>query len=375
MKKVNAVACLSLLSCLLVVLCLPGLAATLPVSISDPTGAEPYNNGVPYVVFGVSLSEAATSNVTINYATANGTAREGADYQATYGTLTFTPGQTKTIRVPIYGDLLDEANETLYMLLSSPSGATLSKGRGVGTIQDNDPTPIMTIDNVSVGEGNPAQGAPGQRVAAFRLNLSAPSGQSVRVTAATDAGRSNPATAGNDYVALAPTVIAFNPGSTVAYARVYINGDLLSEENETFMIYLYNPVNTTFGVNAAVGTIVNDDSPPAIVINNANITEGNAGTKVLTFTVSLSKASGQTISVNYVTADGIARSTSDYVGKSGTLSFAPGSALTRTISVTINGDTLIEGDETLYVILSDAVNASVGRGRGTGTIINDDSSG
>ncbi|HEY0076507.1 MAG TPA: Calx-beta domain-containing protein, partial [Abditibacteriaceae bacterium] len=128
-------------------------------------------------------------------------------------------------------------------------------------------------------------------------------------------------------------------------------------------------------VNGAVGTIVNDDTPPAILINNANITEGNAGTKVLTFTVSLSKASGKTISVNYATADGIARSTSDYVAKSGTLSFAPGSALTQTISITVNGDSMVEGDETLYVILSGAVNASIGRGRGVGTITNDDSSG
>jgi hypothetical protein len=324
------------------------------------------------VVFSVSLSEAATSNVTVNYATANGTARASTgDYTATSGTLTFTAGETrKTIRVPLYGDLLDEPLETFYVLLSSPSGAALSRGRGVGAIQDNDPTPIITIDNVSVGEGNS-----GQRVAAFRLNLSAPSGQSVRVTAATDAGRSNPATAGNDYVALAPTVITFNPGSSVAYARVYINGDLLSEENETFLIYLFNPVAATFGVNGAVGTIVNDDTPPAILINNANITEGNAGTKVLTFTVSLSKASGKTISVNYATADGIARSTSDYVAKSGTLSFAPGSALTQTISITVNGDSMVEGDETLYVILSGAVNASIGRGRGVGTITNDDSSG
>jgi CSLREA domain-containing protein len=351
-------------------------ATALPlVSINDITIIEG-NSATGNAIFTVTLSKTSTSNVTVNYASANGTARAPGDFTAANGTLTFTAGQTsKTIIVPVIGDLLDEANEAFYVLLSSPSGATLSKGRGVGTITDNDAMPSITIDNVSIGEGNPAQGAPGQRVAAFRLHLSAPSGQSVRVTAATAVGTVNPATAGNDYVALAPTVIAFNAGSNVAYARVYINGDLLNEADETFLVNLTNPLNATIADNQAIGTILNDDSAPAITINDANITEGNAGTKTLTFTVSLSKASGQTITVNYATADGIARSTSDYVTKSGTLSFAPGSALTRTISITINGDTLIEGDETLYVILSGAVNASLGRGRGVGTIINDDSSG
>ncbi|HEY0072764.1 MAG TPA: hypothetical protein VGB77_01590, partial [Abditibacteriaceae bacterium] len=60
--------------------------------------------------------------------------------------------------------------------------------------------------------------------------------------------------------------------------------------------------------------------------------------------------------------------------QNGSISFAPGSPLTRTISVIINGDTLVEGNETLYVLLTGATNASVSRARGTGTIQNDDSS-
>jgi hypothetical protein len=78
--------------------------------------------------------------------------------------------------------------------------------------------------------------------------------------------------------------------------------------------------------------------------------------------------------VNFATANGIARSDSDYVAKNGTLTFAPG-VTTQTVSITINGDTLVEADETFYVILSGATNAAIGRGRGTATITNDDASG
>ncbi len=124
----------------------------------------------------------------------------------------------------------------------------------------------------------------------------------------------------------------------------------------------------------ALGTILNDDSAPSLTINDVSIAEGNSGTKSLNFTVTLSKASGQTVKVNYATADGIARGTSDYVAKSGTLTFTAGQT-SKTISIVINGDTTFEGDETLFVLLSNSTVASIGRARGVGTIRNDDSSG
>jgi hypothetical protein len=175
-------------------------------------------------------------------------------------------------------------------------------------------------------------------------------------------------------VALASTPIAFNAGSQYAYARVFINGDVLNEKDETFFVNLSAPVNATLVDNQALGTILNDDRAPSLTINDVSIAEGNSGTRNLVFTVSLSAASGQTVTVNYTSADGMARSTSDYIAKSGTLSFAPGTALTRTVSIPINADTLVEGNETLFVFLSSAVNATIGKARGVGTITNDDSS-
>ena len=77
--------------------------------------------------------------------------------------------------------------------------------------------------------------------------------------------------------------------------------------------------------------------------------------------------------MNYTTADGAARSTSDYGATNGTLVFAANQT-SRTLNVVINGDTVVEGNETLFVLLSGAINASIGRARGVGTITNDDTS-
>lgn len=336
------------------------------ISLNDISVTEG-NEGTINAHFTVSLSAPNTQNVTTHYATANGGAKAGSDYTASSGDLTFAPGETsKTINVPVKGDLLDEADETFYVILSSPTNATITKGRGIGTIVDDDATPTISIDDLSVKEYNS-----GQTTAVFPLHLSAPSGQVVQVRYSTASGTATP---DSDYVEALLTNVAFNVGSTVAYARVLINGDTLNEPNETFYVNLARAQNATIARFQAQGTILNDDAAPALSINDVSVTEGDAGTKTLTFTVSLSKPSGQSVSVNYATSDGVARSTSDYVAKTGALNFAAGQT-SKTVSVVINGDTTVEADETLYVLLSGAVNASVGKARGVGTITNDDASG
>ncbi|PYS45762.1 MAG: hypothetical protein DMF68_21205, partial [Acidobacteria bacterium] len=119
------------------------------------------------------------------------------------------------------------------------------------------------------------------------------------------------------------------------------------------------------------GTIQNDDSPE-LSINNVQMSEGNSGTTTFTFTVSLSPASNQTVTVNYATADGTATTAgNDYQQKSGTLTFNPGDTQ-KPINVLVNGDTLVEADETFVVNLTLASGANISTGQGTGTILNDD---
>ncbi|HJU43444.1 MAG TPA: S8 family serine peptidase [Vicinamibacterales bacterium] len=129
--------------------------------------------------------------------------------------------------------------------------------------------------------------------------------------------------------------------------------------------------NNSFTKLATSGTVtVAAATPtPSLSIGDVSINEGNSGTSVATFTVTLSPVnSSQTVTVNYATADGSATvAGNDYVATSGTLSFPPSTA-TRTISVTINGDTVEESNETFFVNLSGAANAAIADAQGVGVI-------
>lgn len=113
------------------------------------------------------------------------------------------------------------------------------------------------------------------------------------------------------------------------------------------------------------------DAPPALLIVDNSVVEGNAGPTNLVFTVTLSAGSAQTITVDYATADGTATQPADYAPTSGTLTFAPFQT-TGTITVAVTGDTVNEPNETFSVLLSNPVNATLSDAQGFGTIINDD---
>jgi DNA polymerase IIIc chi subunit len=195
------------------------------------------------------------------------------------------------------------------------------------------------------------------------------SGQTVTVAYATTNGTAT--TADADYVAASGT-LTFAPGVTTQPVNVTVNGDVKNEANETFTVNLSGPVNATVSDAQGTGTITNDDAMPSLSINDVSVTEGNSGTTTAGFTVSLSAASGQTVTVAYATADGTATTADgDYVAASGTLTFAPG-VTTQPINVTVNGDTRNEANETFTVNLSGPVNAMVSDAQGTGTITNDD---
>ena len=129
-------------------------AAAVPtISISDVTLAEG-NAGTATATLNVALSAASSQTVTVNYATANGTAIAGADYQAAGGTLTFSPGQTvKSISVPVSGETLVELNETFSVNLSGAQNATILDSQGVATIT-NDDSASLSINDVTLAEGN-----------------------------------------------------------------------------------------------------------------------------------------------------------------------------------------------------------------------------
>ncbi len=134
-----------------------GAAALPTLSISDATVTEGNDGGTVNAVFTVTLSAAGTQTVTVEYATANGTASAGSDYAAKLGTLTFAGGATsQTITVPVIGDTAVEPNETFTVALSNPTNATIADGQGVGTIVNDDsalpPTGSITVTAPNGGE-------------------------------------------------------------------------------------------------------------------------------------------------------------------------------------------------------------------------------
>ena len=335
------------------------------LAVADITVTEG-NTGTTNATFTVTLSPAASGTVTVNYATANGTATAGTDYTATSGTLTFTAGQTsKTVAVPVLGDTAIEANETFTFTLSSASGAAVSRATATATIT-NDDSPTLSIGDVTVTEGNS-----GTKAAVFTVTLSAASPQTVTVNFATANGT---ATAGTDYVAQTGN-LSFTAGQTTKTISVTVNGDTTVEPNETFLVNLTAPSGATLADAQGQATITNDDTAvvlPTLSINDVTVTEGNSGTTTATFTVTLSAASASTVTASFATANGTATAGTDYVAQTGTLSFTAGQT-TRPISITVNGDTTVEPNETFLVNLSSPSGATLADAQGQGTITNDDS--
>ena len=320
------------------------------------------NAGTANAAFTVSLSQTSTQTVTVKYATADGTATAGSDYTTTSGTLTFTAGQTaKTVNVPVKGDITNEADETFSLTLNTPVNATVGSA-GTGTITNDDAVPSLGIADVTTAEGNS-----GSTPASFTVSLGVASGQTVSVDWTTAAGS---ASAGTDYVAASGTV-SFSPGQTTKTIVVSVLGDTIDEVNETYTVDLTNPVNITVADNQGVGTITDDDPAPSIGITDASVLEGNAGTATADFTVSLSSASGKTVTVDWTTADGSATAGPDYTAGNATLTFTAGQT-SKVVSVSVIGDVLNEGDETFSVNLAAPVNASIADNLGAGTITDDD---
>ncbi len=221
-------------------------------------------------MFNLTLSSPSMSTVTVDFATADGSAAAPGDYTANTGAVTFNPGQTsRQVVVQGVGDTAIETNETFSVNLSNPTNATIAgSGVALGTITNDDAVPSISIAAVTLAEGNS-----GNTAFVFNLTLSAASSSTVTVDFSTADGA---ATAPADYTATSGTV-TFNPGQTSRQIVVQVRGETLNETNETFSVNLSNPTNATIaGSGFALGTITNDDAIPTLSINNVTALEGGS---------------------------------------------------------------------------------------------------
>ncbi len=223
--------------------------------------------------------------------------------------------------------------------------------------------PGLRINDVSVVEGDA-----GTVSAGFTVTLSAVATQTVSVTLQTSGGT---ATAGVDYVPVPPTVLTFAPGATTQTLAVAVAGDRLSEAAETFFLALSGASNALIEDGQGVGTIVDNDSLPGLFVSDTVVVEGASGTRNAVFSVRLSRASGQEVTVDFSTADETALAASDYVATAGTLSF-PSGTIQKTIVVPVRGDRIAEDNQTFFVDLANPAGAQLADPRGRATIRNDD---
>jgi hypothetical protein len=332
------------------------------MTISNVTATDG-SSGTKTFFFKVSLSAASTQTITVPYATADGTATAAeGDYVSRSGTLTFNPGVTSQyVSVTVNGNTQVEADENFFVNLSPPTNARLLTGQGVGTILNDDL-------NLSINDVTVSQGTGDASSATFTVTLSAAASFPVTVNFATANGS---ASAGGDFLATSG-MLTFAPGQTAQTITVPILGEPTNEANETFTVTLSNPSNAVLARSKGTATLISGAAQPTISVKDVMMLEGDANTTTFVFTLSLSAASGQNVSVQYATADGTATlAENDYVPASGTLTFQPGQT-TKTVSVTVNGDSGYEAAEYFYLNLSNAVNATLGTLKAKGIIVNDD---
>lgn len=342
------------------------------LSVNDVSVTE-NDSGTVDATFTVTLSAATAQTVRVNLFALSGgggfssnftPATKDADFADAPGTVTFLPGETtKTFSVPVKGDLIDEPDQLFTLMLTTPVNALISDGRGIGTIVDNDAPATISINDVSVAEGNF-----NSLSATFTVSLNGPSEKAVTVQYALEPGT---ATAGSDYFNVSGNV-EFPVGTVTRTISVGTIPDNVFEPDETFVVNLSNPTTATIADGQGQGTITNDDPQPTVSVGSAFRTEGAQGTSGdATLSVTLSNPSFQTITVSYATANDTATAGSDYVATSGSVTFNPGE-ITKSIAVSVTGDNVDEQHETFFVNLSNPTNATIGTAQGQVTIGDDD---
>ena len=318
-------------------LSIPAIPAAITLAATDSDAGETATGVTANPgTFTLTRTGDLTQAITVNY-TLSGSATNGTDYSSLPGTVNFAAGvNSATVTITPTEDNIFEGTETAILTLATGAGYILGTTTSATVnITDNDPQPTISINDVSVIEGNS-----GTTNATFTLTLSHPSSQPITVNYATADGTAT--TADLDYNAATVTV-TFAPGETSKTVNVAVVGDIKSENPETFTVNLSNATNATITKAQGVGTITNDDLPiitlAATDSNAGETTTGvtaNPGTFTLTRTGDLTQA----ITVNY-TLSGSATNGTDYSSLPGTVNFAAGVS-SAIVTVTPTDDNIFE---------------------------------
>ena len=336
------------------------------LTIDDAEGREGTNANI---AFTVTLNPASSELVTVDYKTIARTATEGEDFTRTRGTLRFEPGQTtKTVRVPIIDDTVEDDGETFLLDLYEASGATMvdTESWATGTIRNSEDAPTgnehaltASFANVPAEHGGPGEAnrftfdlffseAPEVSYRTLRDDAFTVTGGDVKRAKRKVQGSNRSWTIHVEPDGWGAVAIRLNAGKACTASGAVCTGDDRALSN--------SPSATVAG-------------PAALSVADASANENSDD--ALNFVVSLDKVSTLTVSVDYATSDGSATAGADYTATSGTLTFNPGDTA-KSISVPILDDAIDDGVETMTLTLSNATNARIADATATGTIENSD---
>lgn len=340
------------------------------ISISDAEPVLEGHSGTVFAVFDVSITPPDFCTTDVNFETADGAATEADnDYVGVFGLLTFVEGGSDTLPVEIVvnGDLAVEVDEDFFVNLSlgPGDGSTIGDGQGRGVILNDDAS--VSVDDVSVTEGDA-----GTVNAVFTVSIAGNLLATASVFFETNDGTAT--VADNDYEA-ASDVLIFPPGNPPPPQTfpIVVNGDLINEPDEMFQFDLTDVQGATVADAQGLGTILNDDDLPLISIDDVEVSEGDAGTNSAVFTVAISGALSQPVSVRVATHNLTAEvADGDYEEASADLVFTPGGPTTMSVGVTVNGDTNVEPNEQFRLDLLNPMGAVLDDHHGLATILNDD---
>lgn len=343
---------------------LPELLESRQLFSTVTVTTESVNESAGVATFTASLNAASTKDVTIYYATSNGTAIAGKNYVRTNSSVTIAAGQTSsTFTIPVLDDDTYDANKTFFVSLRASAGNTLTSRRVVETVFNTDPIPTVTTSDVDVVEATTKNTGV---FATVTVNLSDASSTPVLVDYSTSDGT---AVAGTDYKSTRG-VLRIAAGKTSGTIRVRVLDDPDSTGDETFDVNLTSAIHATLASDVfSKVTILNSTTAaePSVSISSGTVDAPTSGTTTIAFDVTLSSESSTPVTVDYQTTDGTAVSGTDYTAASGTLTFAAG-VTSQTVYVTVAGSASYSGSKTFEVVLTDPAGAILSQALATGTI-------
>jgi len=345
--------------------------APIFLNIADPAPITEGDSGTRNLVFTVTRTGGGTNSVVVDYTTVDGSALGNADFLPRSGKLTFSSSTTtRTITVPVIGDLLAEGPETFQVSLSNATnGGTIQDGDATGAILDTD----IDVAEVVISDARITESETTQNMI-FLVQLTKPLSQPVTVQFITlNAGATSP----SDFIGVpvgSPQTITIPANSVLQTIAIPIVGDGIAESFEEFVVRLTSAT-TTAPASVSIrdadgkGSIVDNDLTGSIYVNDITVYEPGTGVTNAVFTVSLSRAVNTTVTVNFSTAPGTATSPTDFTATSGVVTFPPG-VTSRTVSVPVLADAdNSEGSQNFMVNLSSPSNGRIFDGQGVATII------